>query len=811
MTSSTGLRLAVAGLALMCLPAAAMARSGDVSPDRDLPDSQASAGPAVGRDLFLVVSVNGRDTELVAAFHQDADGTLTIEADQLRNVGILPVAVATLPDGRIRIDLLPGVRFVFDELNQSIAFTADDAQQAPRIIDARLRRGGGKKPEPEQAQSSYGALLNYSLVGAMDNSNDGGRFDFSGLSGAFEARAFGPLGVLATSFIASTSDNVYFDNTRLETTWRYSDQSRMLSYSAGDIITGGLSWTRSTRLGGFQIQRNFALRSDLVTFPVPGLSGSAAVPSTVEVYLNNARRFTSPVDAGPFEITNLPIVDGAGNARIVVTDAQGQEVVSESSFITSNQLLSPGLMDFSAEVGFARIGYGVESNVYDRRPYGSATFRTGITNRLTLEAHAEGGADLINGGGGVVIAAPVLGVVSVSAAGSYSSGERGHQLVASLKRDLLGLHLSARVQRSFGHYQDIASVTAADVDIETGLFSMSADPPRALEQVAVSVPLAFDSSNLNFSYTHLETTEGDHTRIVGVSYNRPVFGGSSFSVSALKDLEAGNVGVYASLVIPIGADTTSATAAAYQEGDYAITERLTRSQGQKIGDYGWSVARQQSDSSVTQASASYRTSVGNITGRAAQRETGTQASLRLDGAVIAAGGGVFFSNRIGDAFAIVDAGAPGVDVQYENRPAGVTDRNGKLLLPRLRSYQRNRISIDPTDLPLDAVVNNTRDVVMPADRSGIVVKFDVDTDAAAALVAFTRPDGSAVEMGAIGRIAADAEPFVVGYDGQALVENLQATNRVTLELQDGTTCVAAFNYIAQPGKPVSISDAICQP
>ncbi|MFN7102284.1 MAG: fimbria/pilus outer membrane usher protein, partial [Pseudorhizobium sp.] len=396
MQSSIGTALAFWGLAMLVWPTHVMAGPGDLSLGSPPAADGGGAAAAAGRDLFLAVTINGKDTDLVAAFHEDADGILTIEAEQLRNSGILPQPRAVMPDKRIRIDRLDAVRYAYDELNQSIAFTAANDQRTPRRIDAKAPAGGAAaKRERLPAQSALGAVLNYSLVGATDNSDVDGRYAFSGLSGAFEARIFGPLGVFDTSFIASTSNDFYSDSTRLNSTWRYSDPSTMITYSAGDVITGGLGWTRPTRLGGIQMQRNFALRSDLVTFPVPELSGSAAVPSTVEVYLDNARRFSGRVDAGPFEIANLPVVDGAGNARVVVTDAQGQQVTTQSSFIASNQLLSPGLSDFSVELGFARQNYGVHSNDYDDRPYGAATLRTGISDWLTLEGHAEGGLDLL--------------------------------------------------------------------------------------------------------------------------------------------------------------------------------------------------------------------------------------------------------------------------------------------------------------------------------------------------------------------------------------------------------------------------------
>lgn len=91
--------------------------------------------------------------------------------------------------------------------------------------------------------------------------------------------------------------------------------------------------------------------------------------------------------------------------------------------------------------------------------------------------------------------------------------------------------------------------------------------------------------------------------------------------------------------------------------------------------------------------------------------------LRLDGAVVAAGGGVFLSRRINDSFAVVDAGAPGVEVRAENRPVGQTGRGGKLLVPDLRAYEPNRLSIDPTNLPVDAVVSSTHQTIRPAPAS----------------------------------------------------------------------------------------------
>ncbi|RZK88531.1 MAG: fimbrial biogenesis outer membrane usher protein, partial [Methylobacterium sp.] len=412
--------------------------------------------------LYLAVSINGVESGLIAEVKEDADGTLSIASDQLRNVGIIPVPSALRPDGRVQLDQLPAVSFVYDAALQSLDFTATDAGRAARKVDVR-----GKTPDAEKAPSvtpsGYGALMNYSLSSSVDNAAKRRPYAFQGVSGAFEARTYGPYGVFSQGFIASTSDDAYYDSTRLQSTWSYSDPGSLVTYRGGDLIAGGLGWTRPSRLGGAQIQRSFSLRSDLVTIPVPELSGSAAVPSTVDVYLNNARRYSGAVPAGPFEIVNLPISTGNGRARIVVRDAQGQEVETESAFYASSKMLAPGLLDFSAEAGFARNDFGRDSNNYDGRPMGSASVRYGIADRLTVEAHAEGGEDLINAGAGAVFSLGALGVGSLAGAASRSEAGTGYLADAGVEMDLVGVRMQGRVQRTFGDYDDIASVTAEPV------------------------------------------------------------------------------------------------------------------------------------------------------------------------------------------------------------------------------------------------------------------------------------------------------------------------------------------------------------
>ncbi|TIW05153.1 MAG: fimbrial biogenesis outer membrane usher protein, partial [Mesorhizobium sp.] len=88
---------------------------------------------------------------------------------------------------------------------------------------------------------------------------------------------------------------------------------------------------------------------------------------------------------------------------------------------------------------------------------------------------------------------------------------------------------------------------------------ISTAPPRSLDQVSVSVPLKFDPSTLNFSYTQLETVEGDRSEILGLSFNRAI-GRASLFATAFKDLaDEKSFGVFAGVSIPIGEDIHAST------------------------------------------------------------------------------------------------------------------------------------------------------------------------------------------------------------------------------------------------------------
>jgi outer membrane usher protein len=608
---------------------------------------------------------------------------------------------------------------------------------------------------------------------------------------------------------------------RLNTTYTFTDDENLMQWRAGDIISGGTDWSRPVRLGGVQAQRAFSIRPDLVKSPLPSVSGSAAVPSAVDVYINGVKSYSKDVPAGPYQIDNIPAISGAGVAQVVTRDASGKESIQALSFYNSPQLLKPGLSDFSAETGYARSHYGIESFGYGEALLGSATLRMGITDWLTAEAHGEGGDGLVNGGAGVVASVFNSAVVSAAVSVSSSGQGTGTQLYGSFDTKAGPVSINGRIQHALDNYDDLATLTARENReianstlgglplIASGLFSYA--PPRSVESLTLSMPIAFDKSTVSATLLRYETVNSEPTELVTASYSRPLTSKASMNATGYVDInDTSKAGLYIGVSMSLDDGISLSTGLSGRgEGDYTGNVSLNKPVSHEPGSWGWRINDLEGGSPYRSASVGYRGSAARVEAGLAQSESGVQASASVEGAVAVLGGNVYTANHIEDSFAVVDAHAPGVKVQRENLLVGTTNEDGKILIPNLNSYHRNKISIDPIDLPINAEPATTYDYITPSFRSGVYVDFDVKKATPNAIVILKMPDGSFVTAGSEGHIDGSDEPFVVGYDGQAFIRDLKAVNTIHVTLASGA-CSATFASDQSAEVQPIIGPEICQ-
>jgi outer membrane usher protein len=253
---------------------------------------------------------------------------------------------------------------------------------------------------------------------------------------------------------------------------------------------------------------------------------------------------------------------------------------------------------------------------------------------------------------------------------------------------------------------------------------------------------------------------------------------------------------------------TASVAASGGSGGSSIGVDAIKPLEEKPGSFGWRVRDIEGSAGQRSGAVAYRSSFMRTEVGVSQGSKGAVATAEIEGSVATLGGGVFFANRIDDAFAVVETGAPGIEVFHENRSAGFTDSAGRALIPRLRSYQNNKIAIDTTNLPVDADVAMTESRIAPGDRSGVRLNFAVQTNVRPAVVVFKTPSGEPLAAGSQGRVE-NGESFVIGYDGRAYIKNLSALNTVTVATLD-RECRASFPYEARPNEQVVISPVTCQ-
>ena len=418
------------------------------------------------------------------------------------------------------------------------------------------------------------------------------------------------------------------------------------------------------------------------------------------------------------------------------------------------------------------------------------------------------------------------GVLSFAGSGSRFGDTVGFQSYAAYDMQIKSVNIHASSLQTFGTYNDLASVTARylpaltvdpgpsfNATVPTRLLT-NTRPPKSLDTISIGFPLPFDRSWLNIGYLHQVLDDRTRSEIINVSYSRSLPANASLYVTAFSDISAKkNSGVFFGLSMPFsdstGGPVSASTSAASTRNGTNVTFDAAKSMQPEPGSYGWRVRDSEGSTPNRSAAASYRSSVGQIDGYVQQGAGSAGASVQAQGAIAAMGGGVFLSNRVDDAFAVVDVGAPGVDVLYENRLAGKTNAQGQFLIPSLRSYQRNKISIDPRDLPVDAEAPVTQDVVAPADRNGVVVAFGVKTDVKAAVVILTGKDGKFIAPGSRARLDGTEEPFVVGYDGRAYLKGLGATNTVVVG-EGEEECRASFPFTPKKNSQVVIGPVVCQ-
>ena len=736
------------------------------------------AGPR-GTDLYLDVQLNGMAKGLMHFGWRN--GELWASAAALRQLGFVLPPGTTDP---VRLNSLPGLRVSYDAQRQQVALMAPLALL--NLATTQLTTPG---ITPQPATASPGVLLNYDLYGTRAQQGT------AGLSAFTEMRAFSSAGVLSntalTQALRSEAGSWQNTTTRLDTTWSKSFQDQLLTLRVGDTLTGALPWTRATRIGGVQLSTNFSLQPYRTTAPLPSFIGSATLPSDVELYVNGLRQYSGKVPAGPFQLNTLPNITGSGNAQVVVTDALGRATTLNFSLYDTQQLLQKGLSDWTVDLGVVRNSYGLRSFDYGSTPAVSGTWRYGLTDRFTLETHAEATRGLATAGAGGVWQLGAAGMVSGAASHSVHGAQQGSQFNVgySWRNERFNFGLNATGTR--GSYLDVAS-------------QYGALPARGTGSVVVGYN-TLDLGSVGVSYLYLRYPTQLASRFATAYWFKSIGRSTSLNLSVNQNLDKRSErSIFFGISVALDGNISLSTGMQRDQGRSTYTADASRSAPSE-GGVGWRAGlRHGNGQNGGQAQVDYLGRYGRLGAGVSAIGDSRYTFASANGGLVVMGGHAFATRRVDDAFAVVSTdGVPGVPVQLENRLMGTTDSGGMLLVSPLRAYQNNQLAIDPLQLPSDMRIDRVKALATPTDRAGTLVRFGV-TPVRAALITLVDATGTPLPLGSLVRqqgASSNAQPVLVGFDGETYLDTLNLHNVLQVQTPAGP-CRVSVDY-PQAGKGIA--------
>ncbi|MDH3510402.1 MAG: fimbria/pilus outer membrane usher protein [Gammaproteobacteria bacterium] len=661
-----------------------------------------------------------------------------------------PYAEAVIHRGKSYHPLLsfPGIRVQYEPLTVSLQLTLPISLFEPQIYSSRR--------ESPQASAGNGAFLDY------DWSYTEG--PASALTGYMAPTLFSAKGSLHSDFLyRQTAGNSDLQSpadgwVRLNTRYSLDDPDAMRRYEVGDVITTPGPWGGWLRMGGVQVATNFGTRPYQNIHPSLTMGGDAGMPAAVDLYVNGQLRRHEEVESGAFSIEDIPVINGDGQIQMVMTDVLGRQQIFTQSYYASNDLLSQGLHDYSYTLGALRKNYAYESNNYAETAF-IGMHRYGVSNALTLGGRFEASDERLLGAAEAAWLAGRSGVMNGNLAVSDANAGAGA---------LWGLGYEYR-GGLFSLGGQIAGSTAKFTTV-----AVSGATPELQFVLNGSISAGYKGT-FGMSYVHQafhDTVLRDDTDVLTISHNRGFLWDFFLSIRASL-ISSGDTDYSIGMMLTraFGNRQSTSTSADFSENSSRVRVE-TRSSVPYGPGYGYHVGATLGDDERLDGSVTGQTQYGRYQLDASHYGGQNYWRAGTDGSVAWMAGRPYFSREIHSGFAVAKVGEfENVRVYVENQEVGRTDAHGRVLLPGLRPFEKNRISLESADLPLHVRINTTRTSASPYAGTGTLVEFSLDASRSLMLHAI-QTSGKPVPMGALATIEGRDEPLLVGLNGMMYVSGM---------------------------------------
>ncbi|MDO7434542.1 fimbria/pilus outer membrane usher protein [Acinetobacter baumannii] len=760
--------------------------------------------------LFLNVFVNSTSSNDLISVNKDQDEKLYIRARDLKTLR-LKLDEQISDSQWVCINDLKGIQFKYLENEQSLKLNIPSDMLTGYAVD--LNGQQITSPHLLKMKPLNAAILNYSLYNTITN-------DENVFSGSAEGIFNSAIGNFSSGVLYNGSNETSYSHekwVRLESKWQYVDPEKVRIYTLGDFISNSPDWGSSVRLAGFQWSSAYTQRGDLVTSALPQFSGSAALPSTLDLYVNQQKIYSGLVPSGPFDIKQLPFISG-NEVTLVTTDATGQQSITKQAYYFSSKILAKGINEFSVDVGVPRYNYGLFSNDYDDATFASGAIRYGYSNSLTLSGGVEASTDgLSNLGTGFAKNLFGFGVINADIAASQYKDENGYSALVGLEgRISKNISFNTSYRKVFDNYFDLARVSQVRYLKDN---QMTSEPQNYLSYSALADEIFRAGINYNFytgygvylGYNQIKYSDNSY-KLVSANLSGSLNKNWGFYTSAYKDYEnQKDYGIYFALRYTPSSRVNAITSISNESGKTTYRQEINGFSDPQIGAFGWGgyVERDQ-DANQNNASiyGSYRARAAYLTGRYNRIGDNDQVAVSATGSLVAAAGRVFAANEIGDGYAVVTNAGPQSQILNGGVNLGKTDKSGRFLIPSLVPYQENHIYLDPSYLPLNWSVKSTDQETVVGYRQGSLIDFGAK-QVVSGLVKLVDQNNSPLLPGYTVHINGHEES-IIGYDGEVFIQNLLKQNKLEVDLLDHGSCQVDFTYNGNQYSTKKLGPYVCR-
>lgn len=545
----------------------------------------------------------------------------------------------------------------------------------------------------------------------------------------------------------------------------------------------------------------------------PTISGIANSDARVTVKQNGYVIYQTWVSAGPFELKDISQVTSGGDLEITVREADG----SERSWIQSSSsvpmMLRQGAYRFSFSGGQYRDNNGgdaeepgfVQGTVIYGLPYGFTIYGGQLASNIYLASLLGMGIDLHQFGS---VSFDVTGARSETHKNDNST-EQGLSWRAQYAKSFEPTNTTVSLASyrystsSFYTFQETLDQRANYTEDEDDIYSYRRMYNRRSRwQININQSLVqWGSLYINASQQDYWDLDG-HERTFSLGYSNSL-GQATYSLNYSQTSTPGSEAdkqVAFTLSVPLDAWMPNAYASySINQSRHGPTNHQAGINGTLLEDNNLSYSVTQSyqdEPSLYSGSSSlnYRGAWGEVGGGYNYSDNNSrQYNWSARGSVVAHPHGVTLGQPLYGALAIVHTeGASGIHVL--NGSGITTDMFGNAIVPSLRNYRNNRISLNSGTAEN---VDITRAVVQVVPTDGAVLMATFDTKVGTRVLATLRHRGKPVPFGAIVTQTNDtaSEGSIVGDAGEVYLSGIN--DKATLKAQwgagDDASCIAQLS------------------